>query len=60
MAEPIIPIAQIEREAAEAAKRFDDINDACPYPFDSDAGRAFKVAFTAARQTSATTTKDHP
>jgi len=47
--EPIIPIEQIKREAAEAAKRFSDVNAACPYPFTTEAGRLFRKEFTARR-----------
>ncbi|MFZ3141175.1 hypothetical protein [Polaromonas sp.] len=41
----IIPISRIEREAQQAAERYDGINAACPYPFDSHAGRLFKEFF---------------
>lgn len=46
----IIPIERIEREATEAAKRYSDINDACPYPFHSDAAHTFKAFFDEARK----------
>lgn len=45
MPEPIISLERIQREAASAAAIYSDINDACPYPFFTDAGRAFKKAF---------------
>jgi hypothetical protein len=43
------PIEKIKREAQEAAKRHSDVNDACPYPFHSDAGHAFSAFFHEAR-----------
>ena len=46
----IIPVARIEREAAQAAKRYTCINDACPYPFGSSAAHLFKQLFLAARE----------
>lgn len=53
MSESIISLDRIAREALEAAKRYDDVNDACPYPFGSDAGHAFKAAFLTARMAAA-------
>lgn len=49
MSEPIISLDRIAREAIAAAKQYDDVNAACPYPFGSDAGHAFKAAFVTAR-----------
>jgi hypothetical protein len=50
MSDPIVtPIAQVEREAAAAARQFTDVNEACPYPFHSEAGRLFRAAFLQAR-----------
>ena len=49
MPEQIKPIAVIKAEAERAAQVYSDVNDACPYPFFSDAGHAFKAAFCAAR-----------
>lgn len=49
MPEQIKPIATIQREAKAAALKYSDINDACPYPFGSDAAHAFKAAFNAER-----------
>lgn len=49
MPHEIISLNRIEREAKAAAKQYSDINDACPYPFASAAGKAFKAAFAAAR-----------
>jgi hypothetical protein len=43
-------LGRIEREAKTAAKTYSDVNDACPYPFSSDAGKAFKAAFLKARE----------
>lgn len=49
MTEPIISLARIEQEAKAAAKTYDNVNDACPYPFSTKAGREFKAAFERAR-----------
>lgn len=49
MPEPIESIASIEARAKAAAKVYSDINDACPYPFGTDAAHHFKAAFFAAR-----------
>lgn len=35
----------IERQAVEAAHQGQSINDACPYPFCSDAGLHFKAVY---------------
>ena len=48
------PTTELERErirteAQKAAWEFDHINDACPYPFASDAGKVFKEAFLTAQ-----------
>ena len=45
MTEPIISIDQIKQQAAQAATQYSDVNDACPYPFYSAAGRIFKQEF---------------
>lgn len=49
MPEHIESIASIEARAKAAAKVYSDINDACPYPFGTDAAHHFKAAFFAAR-----------
>ncbi len=49
MPHPIISIDRIQREAKAAAVTYSDINDACPYPFGSDAAHAFSSAFKDAR-----------
>lgn len=49
MPDNIVPSAQIEREAEEAARHYADVNDACPYPFDTEAGRLFRQTFHAMR-----------
>jgi hypothetical protein len=49
MTEPIVSRARIEREATAAAQKFSDVNTACPYPFDTEAGRMFKEEFNKAR-----------
>lgn len=36
---------RIKQEAREAAKRYPDIYDACPYPFGSEDGRIFVAEF---------------
>ena len=35
----------IENEARSKARTYSDINDCCPYPFQSKEGRAFSAAF---------------
>ena len=50
MPHEIISLSRIEREAKAAAKKYSNINDACPHPFQSAAGKAFKVALTEARK----------
>ena len=47
---PINPEA-IQAEAQKAAWMYEDINDACPYPWGSLAAQVFKAAFEAARKT---------
>lgn len=49
MTEPIVSRARIEEKARAAAKTYDDVNDACPYPFATDAGQLFKAEFLRAR-----------
>lgn len=49
MPEPIIPRDQVVREAQAAAHQYRDVNDACPYPFMSDAGQLFRATFQQAR-----------
>lgn len=41
--------ATIEREATEAAHQGRSINDACPYPFDSDAGKHWLAIYALAK-----------
>lgn len=45
----IYSIAKIEAQACQAAHKFVDVNDACPYPFHSAAGGLFRDAFYAER-----------
>jgi hypothetical protein len=45
MPDQIKPIAVIETEAKKAAVLYDNVNDACPYSFYTEAGRVFKTAF---------------
>ncbi len=44
----IMSIAKIDAEATEAAKTYSNVNDCCPYPFDTAAGRIYRLAFEAA------------
>jgi hypothetical protein len=46
---PVISIDQIRSEAAAAAQQYSDVNAACPYPFDTEAGRLFRQEFVAMR-----------
>lgn len=39
------PLDQIEAEARAAAATCDNVNDACPYSFYTEAGRTYKRAF---------------
>ena len=48
--DPIISISRLEREAIASARQHSCINAACPYPFDTDAGRLFKHFFWLARE----------
>jgi hypothetical protein len=45
MPEPIISIERIKADARAAAALYDNINDACPYSFYTEAGRTFKAEF---------------
>ena len=45
MPDQIKPIAAIEAEARAAAAKHDNVNDACPYSFYTEAGRTYKRAF---------------
>lgn len=45
MTEPIVSIDAIKTQAREAAAKYTDVNDACPYPFGTAAGRVFKEEF---------------
>ena len=49
MPEPIASRETIEREAREAAKQYSNVNDACPYPFHTEAGQIFHAEFNAIR-----------
>lgn len=45
-AQPMITAkATIERQASEAARSGQSLNDACPYPFASEAGMHFKAVY---------------
>lgn len=48
--EPIVSIERIKRLAQERAAQYSDVNDACPYPFFTGAGRLFKQFFLQARE----------
>ncbi len=54
MSEAIISIAQ---QAQAAAATYDNVNDACPYSFYTEAGRVFKREFAAARLANAVVAK---
>lgn len=41
----VISIDKIKREAQAAVALFDDVNDACPYPFSSEAGQIYREEF---------------
>ncbi|MGJ7544606.1 hypothetical protein [Variovorax sp. LT1R16] len=45
MSFPIVSIDTVKKAAKAAAERGDSLNDACPWPFYSDAGRQFKQFF---------------
>lgn len=47
--EPIIPIEQVRHQARLAASQYSDVNEACPYPFDTEAGRVFREEFNTMR-----------
>jgi hypothetical protein len=49
MTEPVVSIDSVKQEAAAAAQRYTNVNDACPYPFYSEAGRLFKQEFSRVR-----------
>lgn len=46
---PVPPDAEIIANAIKATLEYSDVNDACPYPFKSDAGNLFRNAFNAER-----------
>jgi len=50
MAHEVIPIERIQQQAKTAAQKYANVNDACPYPFQSAAGQVFKEAFFIARE----------
>lgn len=45
-----VKLEHVHEEARLAAAKFDSIDDACPYPFASDAGRLFKEFFQQAKE----------
>jgi hypothetical protein len=45
MSEAIVNLEAIKAQAREAAGKFTNVNDACPYPFGTAAGQAFKEEF---------------
>jgi len=51
---------QVQREAREAASRYSDVNDACPYPFGTVDGRTFRAAFFLQRAALAAPTQHQP
>lgn len=46
----VTSLQRIQLEARQAAARYSDVNDACPYPWGSSAAIAFKREFLAARE----------
>lgn len=46
----ITSLERIKLEARQAAAKYSDVNDACPYPWGSGAAIAFKREFLAARE----------
>lgn len=46
----IYSIAKIEAEAIAGAKKSSNVNDVCPYPFDTTAGYIYRTTFEAARK----------
>ncbi len=46
--DPIVSIESIAKQANAAAEKFTNVNDACPYPFGTEAGRTFKRIFESA------------
>lgn len=42
-------IALIQEQAFKAAHQYTNVNDACPYPFGTEAGQVFKEHFVWAR-----------
>ena len=47
---PPVNMATIENEARLAARTHTDVNDCCPYPFQSNAGQIYRTAFEDERQ----------
>jgi len=43
--EPIVPIDKIKQIAKDGAARGLSLDNACPYPFDTAAGRLFKEVY---------------
>ena len=41
----IVSKTTIEKQATEAAQKGQSINDACPYPFETEAAAHFKAAY---------------
>ncbi|WP_157979208.1 hypothetical protein [Rhodoferax ferrireducens] len=50
MAHEIISVERIKREARQYAQTYANVNDACPYSFQSEAGKLFKQEFFIARE----------
>lgn len=48
MNQPIVCRARIQQKARSAATTYNDVNDACPYPFGTEAADLFKAEFTLA------------
>jgi hypothetical protein len=51
---------RLQNEAAAAAQRFADVNEACPYPFSTWQGRVFREHFNALRALMPVTNPKNP
>lgn len=54
----IVSKATIEKQATEAAGKGQSINDACPYPFGTEAADHFKAVYLLALPKAQTTRED--
>ena len=47
---PPVNMATIQTEARDAARTHTNVNDCCPYPFQSNAGQIYRTAFNDGRE----------